>query len=92
MTCHSENKTKNLYGKSSFQRSNVPTKAHIKIYNVLFLYFMFLSLCWNVVFLLEPVGTRFSFFLNSVGTILPFQQPLEHASKQTCANIQLVKL
>jgi hypothetical protein len=77
MTCLSKNSFGNLYGKSVCQRSNVPTKGHINIYNVLFHYFMFLSLRWNVVFLLEHVGTRFHFFPVSVGTLLLFQQPVK---------------
>lgn len=73
MTSHSENSHRNVYGKKVFQRSNVPTRGHIKIYNVLFMYFMFLYLGWNVVFWLEHVGTRFQFFSISVGTFFAFQ-------------------
>jgi len=90
MSCRSENTCRNVYGKCLHQRSIVPTKGRIKIYNVLFLYFMFVSLCWNVVFLLEPVGNTKLFFMLRVGMKKMFRKVFEYSNKLSCINIQIV--
>ncbi len=63
-----KNSLGNSYRENWFQRSNVPTNIHIKIYYSLIQSFMFCVFCWNVVFLLEPVGTTMMDFSCSVGT------------------------
>lgn len=90
MSCHSKNTLGNLYGKSMHQRSNDPTKRHIKIYNVLFQFFMFLFLCWNVNFLLECVGIKNLVFHYLVGTKKVFRRMLERSNKNTNTNLQIV--
>jgi hypothetical protein len=49
---------------------------------------MFVSVCWNVIFVLEHVGTINSIFRCCVGTKKVFHKMLERSNKQSYANNQ----
>lgn len=77
----SENFRQNFYREKWYQRSNVPTIRKYNNYNINYQLFIFYLLCWNLVFMLEPVGTCWTCFLHSVGTIFRSNTVLERSNK-----------
>jgi len=81
----------NFGGEKWFQRSNVPTDTKSNNYNINNQLFIFLLFCWNLVFLLEPVGTCWNGFLHSVGTIFCSNSVLERSNETISIKYQSVK-
>jgi len=90
LTFRSKNFTQNFCREKWFQRSNVPTNMNLKVYTIINQYFNNLYFCWNFIFLLEPVGTCWTYFFHSVGTIFSSNSPLKGSNISTGINYQLV--
>lgn len=78
------------YRESCAQQPNVPTNIPINYYYSIFQYIMFYVFCWNVVFLLELVGSSISYFLGSVGTKKRTNNLLEGTNKNITIHYQTI--
>lgn len=85
-----KNSLRNSYRESCAQQPNVPTNTHINYYYSIFQYIMFCVSCWNVVFVLEHIGTLVSYFLGSVGIKKRPNNLLEGTNKNTTIHYQTI--